>query len=312
MTGTPDGLTGVPQRVAGESRSKAFTDHQYVDIPQEVNTVAVVTGATRNLGLALAQGLAGRLGPSDVVYLTGPDPRRVCEAVEKVTGARSEVRGEVLDVSDGDAVAGFAASLGERHGGADIVFSNHYCRTEPGDDPAEVVDRYVAVNNLGTTAVLRAFAPLLRDGSRLLVVASTAGTLRTLAPVLHARFTSLQSLDDVDAAVCTWRDAVRERRAAGQAWPAWINIPSKIGQVAAVRVLARERRASDLRRGILIAAVCPGLIDTGASRPWLDMTRAQTPARAAEALLGLALGPHPDPGWYGELVRFGKVLPWSP
>jgi NAD(P)-dependent dehydrogenase (short-subunit alcohol dehydrogenase family) len=313
MTGTPDGLTEVPQRVAGEARSKAFTDYQYIDIHQEVNTVAVVTGATRNLGLALAQGLAGRLEPGDVVYLTGRDPRRVCEAVEKVTGASSEVRGEVLDVSDRDTVARFAASLGKRHGGADIVFSNHYCRVEPGDDPAEVVDRYVAVNNLGTTHVLRAFAPLLRDGSRrLLVVASTAGTLHTLAPVLHARFTSLQSLDDVDAAVSRWRDAVRERRAAGEAWPAWINIPSKIGQVAAVRVLARQRRASDLRRGILIAAVCPGLIDTGASRPWLDMTRAQTPARAAEALLGLALDPHPDPGWYGELVRFGKVLPWSP
>jgi NAD(P)-dependent dehydrogenase (short-subunit alcohol dehydrogenase family) len=278
-----------------------------------MNAVAVVTGATRNLGLALAQGLADRLEPGDVVYLTGPDPGRVSEAAEKVAAASAEVRGEVLDVSDGEAVARFAASLAERHGGVDIVFSNHYSRVEPDDDPAEVVDHYVAVNNLGTTHVLRAFAPLLRDGSRLLVVASTAGSLRTLAPVLHARFdTGLATLDDVDAAVCTWRDAVRERRAAGQAWPAWINIPSKIGQVAAVRVLARQRREDDLRRRILIAAVCPGLIDTGASRPWLDMARAQTPARAAGALLDLALGPHPGPGCYGELVRFGEVLPWRP
>jgi NAD(P)-dependent dehydrogenase (short-subunit alcohol dehydrogenase family) len=281
-----------------------------------MNAVAVLTGATRNLGLALAQGLADRLEPGDVVYLTGRDRGRVSAALEQVAAAsakRADVRGEVLDVSDGDAVTRFAASLAERHGGADIVFSNHYCRVEPDDDPAAVVNRYVAVNNLGTTHVLRAFAPLLRDGSRLLVVASTAGTLRTLAPVLHSRFdTGLESLDDVDAAVCQWRDAVRERRAAGQAWPAWINIPSKIGQVAAVRVLARQRRADDLRRGILIAAVCPGLIDTGASRPWLDMTRAQTPAQAAQSLLDLALGPYPGPDCYGELVRFGKVLPWRP
>ncbi len=278
-----------------------------------MNTIAVVTGATRNLGLALAQGLADRLEPGDVVYLTGPDPGRVLEALDKVTGASAEVRGEALDVADRDAVTCFAASLRERHGGVDIVFSNHYARAGPRDDPAEVVDRYVAVNNLGTTRVLRAFAPLLRDGSRLLVVASTAGSLRMLAPVLHARFdTGLETLDDVDAAVCAWRDAVRDRRAAGQGWPAWINIPSKIGQVAAVRVLARQRRADDLRRGILIAAVCPGLIDTGASRPWLDMTRAQTPARAAGPLLDLALGPRPGAGWYGELVRFGEVLPWRP
>jgi NAD(P)-dependent dehydrogenase (short-subunit alcohol dehydrogenase family) len=112
--------------------------------------------------------------------------------------------------------------------------------------------------------------------------------------------------------VCTWRDAVRERRAAGQAWPAWINIPSKIGQVAAVRVLSRQRRAQDVPRGILIAAVCPGLLDTGASRPWLDMTRTRPLDEAARELVDLALDPSPDPSLYGELVRAGKVLPWKP
>jgi NAD(P)-dependent dehydrogenase (short-subunit alcohol dehydrogenase family) len=278
-----------------------------------MNKVAVVTGATRNLGLALVQGLAERLDAGDVVYLTGRDPARVSEALETVTAARAEVRGAVVDVSEPDAVARFAASLAERHGGVDVVFSNHYTRIQPGDDPAEMIDHYVAVNNLGTTSVLRALTPLLRDGARLLVVASRAGSLRALAPVLHDRFDGdLESLGDVDAAVRTWRDAVREGRAAGQAWPAWINIPSKIGQVAAVRVLARQRRADDLRRGILIAAVCPGLIDTGASRQWLDMTHAQTPAEAAGGLLDLALGPDPDPGFYGELVLSGKVVPWKP
>jgi NAD(P)-dependent dehydrogenase (short-subunit alcohol dehydrogenase family) len=273
----------------------------------------MVTGATRNLGLALVRGLAERLEAGDVVYLTGRDPARVCEALQTVTAARAEVHGAVVDVSEPGAVARFAASLAGRHGGVDIVFSNHYTRIQPGDDPAEMIDHYVAVNNLGTTNVLRAFAPLLRDGARLLVVASRAGSLRVLAPVLHARFDGdLESLGDVDSAVCAWRDAVREGRAAGEAWPAWINIPSKIGQVAAVRVLARQRRADDLRRGILIAAVCPGLIDTGASRRWLDTTRAQTPAEAAGGLLDLALTPDPDPGWYGELVLSGKVVPWKP
>lgn len=278
-----------------------------------MNAVAVVTGATRNLGLALAQGLAERLEAGDVVYLTGRDAGRVAEALETVTAAPAEVQGAVVDVSDGDAVAGFAASLAERHGGVDIVFSNHYARVQPDDDPAEMIDRYVAVNNLGTTNVLRAFAPLLRDGARLLVVASRAGSLGVLAPALHARFDrDLESLDDVDSAVCTWRDAVREGRAPGEAWPAWINIPSKIGQVAAVRVLAGQRRADDLRRGILIAAVSPGLIDTGASRLWLDMTHAQTPGEAAGRLLDLVLSRDPDPRFYGELVHSGKVVPWKP
>jgi hypothetical protein len=136
-------------------------------------------------------------------------------------------------------------------------------------------------------------------------------SLRCCATAVDCSFDGLESLADVDGAVQAWRDAVRERRAAGEAWPAWINIPSKIGQVAAVRALVSERRADDLRRGILIAAVCPGLIDTGASRPWLDMQGAQTPEQAAEPLLDLVLDPTPHPSFYGALVRDARIVPWK-
>jgi len=281
-----------------------------------MNRIALVTGATRNLGLELVRGIAERWEPGDIVYLTGRDPARVAEAAAALTAARPEARAaihaEPLDVADRAAVDHLARAIADRHGGIDVVLSNHYTRVMPDDDPAAVIDHYVAVNNLGTTHVLRAFAPRVRDGGRLLVVASSAGTLRVLAPVLHPQFDGLTSLDAVDAAVCAWRDAVRDRRAPGQAWPAWINLPSKVGQVAAVRALAHQRRASDLARGITIAALCPGLIDTGASRPWLDMTRAQTPAQAARAVLDTILAPEIDPAFYGELVRFGKILAWKP
>jgi hypothetical protein len=59
-------------------------------------------------------------------------------------------------------------------------------------------------------------------------------------------------------------------------------------------------------------ALCPGLIDTDASRPWFeDMSTAQTPAEAAAWPVELALAPTFDPAFYGELVQFGKVLPWA-
>jgi NAD(P)-dependent dehydrogenase (short-subunit alcohol dehydrogenase family) len=274
-----------------------------------MNKIAIITGATRNLGFSLAQGLARRLAPSDTVYLTGRDAARVAESVRRLAGARAQLRGEVLDVSSRDSVECFAAALKERHGGVDIVFSNHYTRVEPDDDPAEVIGYYVEANNLGTTRVLRSFAPLLREGGRLLVVASRAGSLRALAPALHSRFRNLQSLDDVDRAVCRWRDEVRDGRAPGRAWPAWINIPSKIGQVAAVRVLADQRRADDLRRGILIASISPGLIDTGASRPWLDVRGAPGPDEVAGPLIDFALDRSPDESLYGELVHVGREEP---
>ena len=274
-----------------------------------MNKVVVVTGATRNLGFALARGLAERLDPSDFVYLTGRDRARVADSTNRLAGAKAQVRGEVLDVSKGDAVERFAAELAERHGGIDIVFSNHYARVQPNDNPADVIDDYVAANNLGTTHVLRNFAPLIRGGGRLLVVASRAGSLRALAPALHARFANLQTLEEVDRAVCIWRDAVRSGRAAGQAWPAWINIPSKIGQVAAVRALANQRRADDQRRGIFVAALSPGLIDTGASRAWLDVRGAPQPDEVAAPLIEFALQPSIDPSLYGELVHVGRDEP---
>ncbi len=80
--------------------------------------------------------------------------------------------------------------------------------------PTDVIDRYTDTNNLGTTRVLRAFAPILSDGASLLVVASTMGTLHYLAPVLHERFDELATLEDVDRAVREWRDAVRDGRGA--------------------------------------------------------------------------------------------------
>jgi hypothetical protein len=78
-----------------------------------------------------------------------------------------------------------------------------------------------------------------------------------------------------------------------------------------VRTVARARREDDLRRGVLIAAACPGMIDTATSRVWFDTSDAQSPAQAAQALLGLALS-RVNPDRYGELVRFGRVLPWAP
>ena len=194
----------------------------------------------------------------------------------------------------------------------DFVFSNAAARLAPGVPWAELVGELVDTNNLGTTRILGAFAPILRPGGRLLVVASDFGSLRRLPAHLHARFdTDTMSLDDVDSTMLAWRDAVVEGHATEAGWPEWINIPSKVGQVAAVRVLARERHAADQRDDVLLAAICPGLIDTEASRPWFDsMAGALTPAEAAVAPLRVALAPDVDPRFSGQLVQFGRVIPW--
>ncbi len=272
--------------------------------------VALITGANQGLGFALVEGLARQLGSDDVVYLTGRNAERIGAARESIAGARADIRTCLLDVCDGGAVTTLAEQLRAEHGGVDIVFSNHYLRTVPEDVPADIIDTYVDANNLGTTRMLRAFLPVLRARGRFIVVSSTLGRLRELPGHLHARFDGATTLHDLDATMRAWRDAVISGHAHDEGWPEFINIPSKVAQVAAVRVVARERSADDLAQARLVVAACPGMIDTASSRPWFDMTGAQSPAEAAVALLRLALDPQPDPAFYGELVRFGKVLRW--
>ena len=77
--------------------------------------------------------------------------------------------------------------------------------------------------------------------------------------------------------------------------------------MAAVRTVARQVSPDD----VLVTAVCPGLVDTDASRPWFsDMTEAQSPDEASAHLVSLALDPVDRAVIHGELVQFGHVLPW--
>ncbi|WP_217568543.1 SDR family oxidoreductase [Streptomyces sp. GbtcB7] len=275
--------------------------------------IALVTGANQGLGRALAEGLAARMDPDDLVLLTGRSHQRVADAAREVAqlpGTRGHVQGQVLDVTDTDDIARLADELRARHGGVDVVLSNAVARLLPEESQAERADEFIDVSNTATHAILRSFGPVLRPGGRLIVVASSLGTLGHLDPRLHHLFDGA-SLDQVEYAVESWRSAIHNRTAEEAGWPRWLNVPSKVAQVAAVRAVAAERREHDLADGTLIASVCPGMVDTATSRPWFsDFSQAQSPSEAARAVLDLVFTEHVDPALYGELIRFGKALPW--
>ncbi|MFB9409474.1 carbonyl reductase [Dactylosporangium matsuzakiense] len=273
--------------------------------PAESNAAAGVRDAagpgSGDLGAADVRDVAAAgvrdVAKSGVVDMSGSG---VGDAAGSGGSRRARVVGLVFDVADPDAAHAVAEAVGE----IDIVFGNAVMRVGPQDEPRAIIDEYTQVNNFGTTRLLRAFGARVRPGGRMLIVASSLGTLRHLAPVLHGRFDGLGSLDEVDAATARWRDEVADGRAQAMAWPGFVNIPSKIAQVAAVRAVAA------VRRDILVAAVCPGMINTPTSGLWWDVRDAASPAQAAEALLDLALG-EIDPTHHGELVRFGQVVPWK-
>lgn len=276
-----------------------------------VTRVAVVTGANQGLGLALASSLCRALAPDDVVYLTARDQARGDEAIASLRALGLAPRLGLLDVDDPDSVLRFAEMLQREHGGVDIVISNAARRMDRDAPPASQVRAFVTTNNLGTTRVIEHFGPLLRDGAHLLVVASSFGRLRHLAEPLRARFDRAESLSAIDGVMLTYADAVERGVAAAEGWPEWINVASKVGQVAAMRVFARAMHDEAERRGIVIDAVCSGLIDTAASRPWFsDMSAAQSPAAAAVDVVWLATAPRAKVP-YGELVRHRDVLDWS-
>jgi hypothetical protein len=93
--------------------------------------VAVVTGASQGLGLALVRGLCRRLGAGGIVYLTARDRGRGERAAAGLEAEGLSPRLEMLDVRDDTSVTALAQALGERHGGVDIVVSNAAARIFP-------------------------------------------------------------------------------------------------------------------------------------------------------------------------------------
>ena len=266
--------------------------------------IALVTGGNQGLGLALVRGLSRKLGDDGVVYLTARDGERGRAAVKLLEEEGLSPRFELLDVTDTANVEALAGTLRERHGGVDIVLSNAAARISPDLSNDEQIRSFVDTNNLGAHRMIRAFGPVLNDGARFVVVASSFGSLRHLLARLRPGF---GTLEQIEATLDSYVELVENGRAEEAGWPSWINIPSKVGQVAAVRAFAAELGG---RRDILVNAACPGLVDTDASRPWFDdMSKAKTPDEAAVDVLWLATLPAGTRQPYAELVQYRQVLP---
>jgi NAD(P)-dependent dehydrogenase (short-subunit alcohol dehydrogenase family) len=258
--------------------------------------VAVVTGASRGLGLGVCRRLGGA-GFRVVAACRGEEAARRVQAELRREGIDAE--GVVLDVER----AGDAARLAERLGPASVdVLVNNAGISMKGFD-AHVAERTTDVNYRGAVRVTEALWGCLRDGARVVMVSSGMGELSALSPGLQERFQAPSlDADGLDALVREFVRDVSNGEHATRGWPSSAYRISKAAMNAYARVVAA--RADARVRGIAVNAVCPGWVRT-------DMGGEGAPRsieQGVESITWAALLPRGGPS--GGFFRDGRRIPW--
>ncbi|WP_037871300.1 SDR family oxidoreductase [Streptomyces sp. SPB074] len=240
----------------------------------ETTKTALVTGANKGIGLAIARGLAD-LGFT--VAVGARDEARGAAAAESLRAEGARAFAVALDVTSEESVAAAARTVAEKAGRLDVLVNNARISgsTEEGaQDPVtldlDVVRAVLDTNVFGVVRVTNALLPLLpllrrARSPRIVNVSSTMGslTLRT-GPVLAAYG------------------------------------PSKTMLNALTTQYAR--RLADTP--VLVNACCPGWVATDFTGHEPD----RTPAEGAAIALRLAT--LPDDGPRGGFFDDGGVVPW--
>jgi NAD(P)-dependent dehydrogenase (short-subunit alcohol dehydrogenase family) len=241
--------------------------------------VAVVTGAARGIGAALALELARR-GAS--VGLVGLEPAELCAVADRCA-ALTPARAWQADVTDRERMSQVAAEVAAHFGGIDIVVANAGIAIGgpfADADPAEF-DRVIAVNLVGSATTARSFLPgLAASAGYFLQIASVAAMAP--APLMGAYCASKSG---VEALAHVLRAEVAHRGVAvGVAYLSWTD--------------------TDMVRG---ADADPVLADMRRRLPWPANQAAPLDPAIARLATGIA---RRSPRIYAQ--RWIQLLQWLP
>ena len=232
---------------------------------------ALVTGANKGIGLAIARGL-GQVGFR--VAVGARDDGRRGAAVERLRSEGVDAFGVALDVTSDEGVAAAAEAVEEEAGRLDVLVNNAGIAGRSdggGQDPTtldlDVVRTVLETNVFGVVRVTNAMLPLLRrsDAPRIVNMSSNMGslTLRT-GPVLAAYAPSKTMLNAV--------------------------------------TVQYARRFADT--GIIVNAACPGYVATD----FTGFNGSRTPEQGAAIAVRLAT--LPDDGPRGGFFDEAGAVPW--
>jgi len=238
---------------------------------ERTNRVAIVTGASRGIGAAIAERLA-REGFSVVVNYSG-DAAPAEALVRRIAAAGGRALAAKADVGNAVAVRQLFDSAETAFGGVDVLVNNAGVMTlatvAETDDAA--FDRLIAVNLKGTFNTLREAATRLRTGGRIINFSSSVvGLLQPTYAAYAATKAGVEALTSVLA---------KELR----------------GRNITVNAIAPGPTATDL----FLKGKPPELVDRLAKLAPLE--RLGQPADIAAAVAFLA---GPDAGWInGQTLR---------
>lgn len=235
-------------------------------------TVAVVTGANRGIGHALAARLAEH---GLTVVLTARDDERGEAAAAPLRERGLLVVFRRLDVADAASVAGFAAWLRDAVGGLDILVNNAAVSfNEIDTNSVEHAETVLRTNFYGAKMLTEALLPLFRRSpatSRILNISSQLGLLNKVSnPSLKSLLQDEESLTEtkIEGMVSQFLGQVKDGTWREHRWPkVWTDYSvSKLALNAYSRVLARRLQASGER--VSVNCFCPGFTRTDMTRGW--------------------------------------------
>jgi gluconate 5-dehydrogenase len=152
--------------------------------------IALVTGAHRGLGFAIAQGLA-RSGAS--VILNGRDEKALVAAAQALDGQGLAVATVAFDVTDRAAVRKHVAAIERERGAIDILFNNAGIQRRHAfiEFPQEDWDALIATNLTAPFIVSQAVVPgmIARKSGKIVHIASLMSELGrpTVVPYTAAK-----------------------------------------------------------------------------------------------------------------------------
>jgi 3-oxoacyl-[acyl-carrier protein] reductase len=133
----------------------------------ETSKVAIVTGASRGIGAAVAERLAA--DSFTVVINYSGDTKSAEALVRKIEGNGGRALTAKADVSDPNAVRGMFDAAEAAFGGVDVLVNNagimKLAKIADSDDA--LFDQQVAINLKGSFNAMREAAKRLRDGGRI-------------------------------------------------------------------------------------------------------------------------------------------------